>query len=149
MHRAALDTRRQRRLGSVPLGNLVTSALVRLGAGCVLGFPAIIGAQGKEGSIKFGLLEDRSGNAAYQGIPKWHATQLAIKEINDGFALKGGPTGPGGLGVFGQPAAKPPTTKIKSAPLSDGGPVGKSTLGYKEDDEILVNTGQKGLLCRH
>lgn len=123
-----------------------TGAVV--GAGSVLGFPAIIGAQGKEGPVKFGLLEDRSGNAAYQGIPKWHATQLAIKEINDGFALKGGPTGPGGLGVFGQPAAKPPTTKIKSAPVSDGGPVGKRTLVYKEEDEILVNTGQKGLLGR-
>ena len=34
-----------------------TGAVV--GAGSVLGFPAIIGAQGKEGPVKFGLLEDR------------------------------------------------------------------------------------------
>jgi branched-chain amino acid transport system substrate-binding protein len=124
----------------------VTGAVA--GAGSVLGFPAVIRAQGKERPIKFGLLEDRSGNAAYQGIPKFHATQLAIKEINDGYALKGGPTGPGGLGAFGEHAAKPPTTKIKSAPVNDGGSMGKRTMIYKEEDEILVKTGDKGLLGR-
>lgn len=119
-----------------------------VGAGSILGFPAVIRAQSKEAPIKFGLLEDRSGNAAYQGIPKYHATQLAIKEINEGFGLKGGPTGPGGLGAFAQHAAKPPVTKIKSSPVSDGGPTGKKTMIYKEEDEILVKTGEKGLLGR-
>ena len=68
----------------------------------ILGAPAIVRAQTDKGPIKFGLIEDYSGIAAYQGLPKNHAVQLAIKEINAGYMLKGGPTGPGGLGAFGQ-----------------------------------------------
>ena len=71
------------------------------GATSILGAPAIVRAQTGMGPIKFGLIEDYSGIAAYQGLPKNHAVQLAIKEINAGLTLKGGPTGPGGLGAFG------------------------------------------------
>ncbi len=51
-------------------------------------------------TIKFGLLEDRSGNFAIFGINKWHGTQLAIKEINEGWTLEGGVQGPGGPGFL-------------------------------------------------
>jgi branched-chain amino acid transport system substrate-binding protein len=71
--------------------------------------------------VKFGLLEDRSGNFALFGIPKYHGTQLAIKEINDGWTLANGPTGPGG--------------------------VGKPT-GYDDTDEILVKSNDEGILGR-
>jgi hypothetical protein len=85
------------------------------------GFPAIhVRAQGS-GPIKFGLLEDRSGNFALFGTPKYHGTQLAIKEINEGKTLRSGPTGPGGKGT---------------------------PQGYDDTDEILVDSGEKGVLGR-
>lgn len=118
------------------------------GAVSVVGAPAIVKAQTDKGPIKFGLIEDYSGIAAYQGLPKNHAVQLAIKEINDGFGLKGGPTGPGGLGAFGQQAGIAPTMKIKERVVDDGGKVGQTTTLYNEDDEILVPSGEKGLLGR-
>ena len=37
--------------------------------------------------IKIGLLEDQSGNIALFSMPKLHARQLAIQEINNGFTL--------------------------------------------------------------
>ncbi|HEX7126857.1 MAG TPA: twin-arginine translocation signal domain-containing protein, partial [Thermodesulfobacteriota bacterium] len=49
-----------------------------------LGGPRPARAQGGGAPIKFGLLEDRSGNFAIFGLNKWHGTQLAIKEINEG-----------------------------------------------------------------
>lgn len=76
-------------------------------------------------TIKFGLLEDRSGNFALFGLPKYHGTQLAIKEINEGFMLATGPTGPGGAGI-------------------------KSSNGvvYDDVDDILVSSGDNGVLGR-
>ena len=49
--------------------------------------------------VKIGLLEDQSGNIALFAMPKLHAAQLAIQEINDGFTLLSGPTGLGGIGT--------------------------------------------------
>lgn len=118
------------------------------GATTILGAPAIVRAQTGEGPIKFGLIEDYSGIAAYQGLPKNHAVQLAIKEINAGYMLKGGPTGPGGLGAFGQQAASPPTMNINDKVVDDGGAVGESTIVHNEDDDILVPSGEEGLLGR-
>ena len=94
------------------------AAAIGLTAG-VTGFPYIKTAAAADGTVKFGLLEDRSGNFALFGTPKYHGTQLAIKEINDGFMLLNGPTGPGGLG---KPA------------------------GYDDVDDILVSSGDKGIL---
>jgi len=87
----------------------------------VTGFPHVGARAQSTGSVKFGLLEDRSGVFALFGIPKHHATQLAIKEINEGFTLLNGPTGPGGIG-------KP--------------------TGYDDTDDILVPSGDKGILGR-
>lgn len=84
-------------------------------------FPAIHVKAQTTGPIKFGLLEDRSGNFALFGAPKYHATQLALKEINEGFTLRHGPTGPGGLGT---------------------------PNGYDDTDDILIESGDKGVLDR-
>ncbi|MEE9589220.1 MAG: ABC transporter substrate-binding protein [Hyphomicrobiaceae bacterium] len=92
------------------------------GAVSVVGAPAIVQVRAQSsGSIKFGLLEDRSGNFALFGAPKHHATQLAIKEINEGKMLRWGPAGPGGVGGSG---------------------------GYDDTDNILVPSGDKGVLGR-
>ena len=45
--------------------------------------------------IRIGLLEDRTGTFGLFGNPKHHGTLLAIKEINDGYTLRSGPTGIG------------------------------------------------------
>src|SRR4051794_37722491 len=78
-------------------------------------------AQGAD-PIKVGLLEDQSGNIALFAMPKLHAAQLAIQEINDGFTLISGPTGMGGTGT------------------ADG--------LYDEVDDILVPSGDKGIMGR-
>ena len=47
-------------------------------------------AQGSS-PVKVGFIEDESGNLSVYGIQKLHAAQLAVKEINEGKTLKGGP----------------------------------------------------------
>lgn len=113
-------------LGEAPAGGLnrrdFVKATAAVGvAASVAGFPYIGARAQTTGPIKFGLLEDRSGNFALFGTPKYHGTQLAIKEINAGMTLASGPTGPGGVG-------KP--------------------SGYDDTDEILVPSGDKGILGR-
>lgn len=93
---------------------------VGVAAGAI-GIPNINVRAQSTGPVKFGLLEDRSGNFALFGTPKYHGTQLAIKEINDGMTLLSGPTGPGGVGT---------------------------PSGYDDTDEILVSSGDKGILGR-
>ena len=80
---AAAATRRELLLGAAAAG-VATSSLGMFGR--------IARAQNAE-PIKIGLLEDQSGNIALFSMPKLHAAQLAIQEINDGFALLSGPTG--------------------------------------------------------
>src|SRR2546426_10565747 len=77
---------------------LIKAAAVA-GAG-VLAAPAALRAQaaGGAGSLKLGLLEDRSGNFALFALHKWHGTQLALKEVNAGWTLDGGEHGPGAPG---------------------------------------------------
>jgi urea transport system substrate-binding protein len=87
---------RDRSIASTRRQFLAGAAVV--GAASAIGFPAIHVKAATTGPVKFGLLEDQSGNFALFGLPKLHATQLAIKEINDGFTLLSGPTGPGGTG---------------------------------------------------
>ena len=50
------------------------------------------------GPIKIGHIEDLSGNLAVYGVQKFHGAQLAVKEINEGKTLKGGPVASGGVG---------------------------------------------------
>ena len=123
------------------------SAGAVLSASAVISAPAIVNAQAiKQGPIKFGLIEDYSGIAAYQGLPKLHTTQLAIEEINQGLTLKAGPSGPGGVGVLAEVAKKPPAEKIKQGVTNDGGSRKDQHLVFVEDDDILVPSEEKGLL---
>jgi urea transport system substrate-binding protein len=130
--------------------DLLAASVATAGSSVVLAMaPAIVRAQSLgDGPIKFGLIEDYSGNAAYQGLPKLHATELAIKEINEGLTLKGGALGPGGLGAMGTHAASPPTMNIKERVVGDGGGLGETTMVFVEEDEILEASGDDGLLGR-
>lgn len=120
-----------------------------LGAAAVFGAPAIVRASSlKNGPIKFGLLEDRSGNFALFGLPKQHGTLLAIKEINDGYTLAGGPTGPGGIGVFASAAEKASTQNIKQGVVDKGGAFQDAGVVFNDTDDILVDSGEKGVLGR-
>ncbi len=114
--------------------------------GKVFGVPnVVLGASAPP--IKFGLLEDRSGNFSIFGLNKWHGTQLAIKEINDGWTLAGGPQGPGGPGVFARVAPQPPTENIKAI-VSQGGTPSTEKVVWNEEDEYLVKSGEEGVLGR-
>ena len=68
--------------------------------------------------MKVGFIEDELGNLSVYGIQKLHAAQLAVKEINEGKTLKGGPDiGAGGLGTLGNVAKKPPTISKEGVAL--------------------------------
>src|SRR3954453_22202550 len=76
------------------------------------------------GPVKVGFIEDESGNLSVYGLQKLHAAQLAVKEINDGKMLKGGPVGAGGMGAEGSFAGTAPTIGITGTTLpvvNDGG----------------------------
>jgi len=105
----------------------------------------VLGAEAP--AIKFGLLEDRSGNFSIFGLNKWRGTQLAIKEINEGWTLKGGPQGPGGPGVYAKVASKPPTENIKQV-VNRGGEPTKDAVVWDEEDEYLTKSGEQGVLGR-
>src|SRR6185312_12154258 len=110
----------------------------------------LYGAEDKS-PVKLGFIEDYSGNLAIYGIQKLHAAQLAVKEINEGKTLKGGPIGAGGLGAEGLFASKPPLisregTNLKV--LNDGGPKKNKDVVFAEDEDVLVDSGEKGVLGR-
>jgi branched-chain amino acid transport system substrate-binding protein len=128
--------------------NFIKGVSVAGAVSAIGGFPFIQAARAAEsGSIKLGLLEDRSGNFAIFGINKWHGTQLALKEINEGWTLDGGVQGPGGPGVFGKVAPKPPTENIKEV-VARGGDENDPATVWHENAEYLVKSGDKGVLGR-
>jgi branched-chain amino acid transport system substrate-binding protein len=101
--------------------------------------------------VKLGFIEDYSGNLSVYGLQKLHAAQLAVKEINEGKMLKGGPVGAGGMGAEGSFAAKPPTIGITGTTLpvvNDGGSKEKNDVVFVEDEDVLVDSGEKGILGR-
>jgi branched-chain amino acid transport system substrate-binding protein len=53
-------------------------------AGCTAG-----GSGSDDDTVKVGVLEDRSGNFALNGTPKWRASKLAVDEINDDGGILG------------------------------------------------------------
>lgn len=107
-----------------------------------------------EGSspIKIGFIEDESGNLSVYGLQKLHAAQLAVKEINEGKTLKGAPAiGAGGLGALGSVAKNPPTISKDGTALdvvNDGGAKSTTEVVFDEDADILVDSGDKGILGR-
>ena len=123
-------------------------------AGAALAAPAILTsrlARAADGPVKIGHLEDLSGNLAVYGLQKDHAAQLAVAEINAGMALKGGPVGSGGLGAFGNSAGRPPLMGAGSGDLNfldNGGERSNETVAFIEDDDILVDSGDEGILGR-
>jgi branched-chain amino acid transport system substrate-binding protein len=120
-----------------------------VGVTATMGLPAFVRASStKSGPIKLGLLEDRSGNFALFGIPKHHGTLLAAKEINEGYTLAGGPTGPGGMGALGRAAAKSPVVNAKDGIKNSGGALQDVGVIFNDSDEILVESGEKGILGR-
>ncbi|HTW25804.1 MAG TPA: ABC transporter substrate-binding protein [Acetobacteraceae bacterium] len=120
-------------------------------AGTVLARPAIVRAA-EANPVKIGFIEDQSGNLSIYGIQKLHAARLAVQEINDGLTLAGGPVGTGVLGTMGMYAAKPPV--VTSGPgaklnvIDNGGTPDKSAIVEADTQEILIPSGEKGLLGR-
>lgn len=102
--------------------------------------------------VKMGFIEDESGNLAVYGIQKLHAAQLAVKEINEGKTLKGAPNiGAGFLGVEGQVAKNPPVISREGTSLDvvdNGGDKSSTDLVFDEDDDILIDSGENGMLGR-
>ena len=102
--------------------------------------------------VKMGFIEDESGNLSVYGIQKLHAAQLAVAEINDGKTLKGSPDiGAGFLGAQATAAKNPPVISKDGTSLAivdDGGPKSPVDLAYVEDADILIDSGEKGILGR-
>ena len=105
----------------------------------------------KGGAVKIGHIEDLSGNLAVYGVQKDHGAQLAVKEINAGKTLKGGPVGSGGLGSLSKFAANPPIMGNGDKDLkfvNDGGKLTGSGMAFVEDKDVLVDSGDSGILGR-
>jgi len=130
---------------------LIRGAAGLVAASTVLERVSIVRAASEQ-PIQVGFIEDQSGNLSLYGLQKWHAAQLAVKEINDGYTLAGGPVGPGGLGTMGLFTSTPPTVEIQPGgvlkTISNGGQPSQSAIVNLESDDILVQSGDKGLLNR-
>jgi branched-chain amino acid transport system substrate-binding protein len=131
--------------------SLIQGAAGIAAASAVLGRVNIVRAA-TDNPVKVGFIEDQSGNLSIYGIQKLHAAQLAVQEINDGFTLAGGPVGPGGMGTMGLYSPTPPTLSIgaggKLDVVNDGGQPGQHAIVSVDQDNILVPSGEKGLLGR-
>jgi urea transport system substrate-binding protein len=124
-----------------------------LGASYLRGFEYTRSVQAQGNSpVKIGFIEDESGNLSVYGIQKLHAAQLAVKEINEGKTLKGGPDiGAGGLGALGGVAKNPPTISKEGVALdvvNDGGAKSTTEVVFDEDADVFVDSGDKGILGR-
>ncbi|MDH3467933.1 MAG: transporter substrate-binding protein [Gammaproteobacteria bacterium] len=103
------------------------------------------------GPVKIGHIEDLSGNLAVYGVQKDHAAQLAVKEINKGKTLKGGPAGSGGVGSLSNYAVNPPVMGNGDKDLkfvNDGGDLSGSGMAFVEDEDVLIDSGESGILGR-
>ena len=121
-----------------------------VGAGVALAHSSIVRAASAT-PVKLGFIEDESGNLSIYGTQKLHAAQLAVAEINAGYTLVGGPVGSGVLGSEGLYAPKPPVLATSGATLrvvdNGGTPSNKATV-TSDTDDVLVQSGEKGLLGR-
>ena len=130
---------------------LIQSAAGLAAAGTVIGRVNVVRAAA-DNPVKIGFIEDESGNLSIYGIQKLHAAQLAVKEINEGFTLAGGPVGSGCLGTMGLYAPTSPT--VTSGPgaalniINDGGQPSDHAIVTADTQEILIPSGEKGLLGR-
>jgi branched-chain amino acid transport system substrate-binding protein len=134
-------------------GVSATGVAAGLGATYLRGFELTSAARAQtSGPVKIGFIEDESGNLSVYGLQKLHAAQLAVKEINEGKTLKGAPAiGAGGLGALGSVAKNPPTISkdgVDLAVVNDGGPKSTTEVVFDEDAEVLIDSGDKGILGR-
>lgn len=128
---------------------LASSAAVAIAAGVTTRFN--IAAAASDKPVKIGSIKDQSGNLSIYGIQKHHAIMLAVKEINDGLTLAGGPVGMGKLASFGIHASQPPTETVKGPTLNvvdNGGKPGKKGIVLSDHDDILEPSNDKGILGR-
>lgn len=119
-------------------------------AAAMLARPAIVSAAA-DTPVKIGFIEDQSGNLSIYGIQKLHAAQLAVQEINDGYTLAGGPVGTGVMGSMGMYAPKPPTLTMTGTTLNiidDGGAPASKAIVDSDVQDILIPSGEKGVLGR-
>lgn len=142
---------------SVASGPAIDRRTVIQGAGAAVAATTILSrttplyAAGDRAPVKMGFIEDYSGNLAVYGIQKLHAAQLAVKEINEGKTLKGGPIGAGGLGAEAQFASKPPVISKEGtglAVVNDGGAKSNKDVVFAQDEDVLIDSGDKGILGR-
>jgi branched-chain amino acid transport system substrate-binding protein len=140
-------------LKGMTAGSLATTVGVGVGTATYLrGFSPSKARAQESGPVKLGFIEDESGNLAVYGIQKLHAAQLAVAEINAGKTLKGAPCiGAGMMGVEGDVAKNPPVISREGTGLEvvdDGGPKSAAGVVFDEDDEILIDSGDQGVLGR-
>jgi branched-chain amino acid transport system substrate-binding protein len=135
---------------SVARRTLIQAAGGAVAAAAILKHVKPLAAQSSE-PVKIGFIEDYSGNLSVYGLQKLHAAQLAVKEINEGKTLKGGPVPAGGYNALAQYAARPPVIGREGTDLpvvDDGGPQDQKGVIFSEDDEILIDSGETGILGR-
>lgn len=133
--------------------NFMKGSVTAAAAAASISAPTILTNIGRaraqeSGPVKIGHIEDLSGNLSVYGIQKYHAAQLAVKEINEGKTLLGGPTGAGGLGVLGNYTTQPPVMGAGDQGLNfvdKGGDPSTSGFVYREEPEILVDSGDQGI----
>ena len=129
---------------------LIKGAAGLAAASVVLGRPNIVRAAA-DNPVKMGFIEDQSGNLSIYGIQKLHAAQLAVQEINDGFTLPAvrSDRRPGNDGDV---SPTPPTLAAaadgKLTVVNDGGKPDKPAIVGVDQADILISSGEKGLLGR-
>ncbi len=99
--------------------------------------------------IKIGFIEQYSGDLAMYGLQKRHAAELAIREINQGFCLRGGAVGASGIGVFGSVALKAPDVSVRGGDFKCNmrqEDLDEDKLVFSQEDKILIRSGEEGLL---
>ena len=140
---------------NVPSGPEIDRREFMAGAGATVAAATVLTgikpAKAQSGPVKIGHIEDLSGNLAVYGVQKYHAAQLAVKEINEGKTLKGGPVASGGLGSLSNFAAKPPIMGHGKGDLKfvdEGGDRGGSGMAFVEDEDVFVDSGDSGILGR-
>jgi len=113
--------------------------MIVAGAAAATGFPYISARAAENPAIKFGLLEDRSGNFSIFGINKWHGLSRDQRDQR-GLDLEGGVQGPGGPGVFAKVAAKP--LRRTSRKQLSRRRRNRRGYGLNEEDEYLVKSAK-------
>jgi branched-chain amino acid transport system substrate-binding protein len=104
----------------------------------------------QKGDISIGFIESY-GDFSIYGVANKHAAQLAVKEINDGFTLLGGPLNAPGIASFAKSTSTAPVILAQRDKLkfSNNRKVFNiEKVLFAEEDKILVQSGDSGILGR-